>query len=308
MVLKASPETPLDAYILAEICEDAGLPPGVLNMVVGHREASEHLVRNEGVDKVSFTGSAAAGKKIATIMAGRMGRYTMELGGKSAAVVLDDMDVGTAVRNLTGGICLMSGQVCAALTRVVVPKARHDEYADAFVAAFKAVKAGDPYDPTTNIGPLTSARQLDRVMGYIDKGKQGGAKLATGGGRPAGLNRGYYVEPTLFTNVDNKSVIAQEEIFGPVICLIPSENEQDAIRIANESVYGLGGAVMTNDPDRAYQVARQIRTGNIAQNEFKLDLSIAFGGFKQSGLGREGGTEGLLPYLETKTMFLNDAA
>jgi betaine-aldehyde dehydrogenase len=303
-VLKASPETPLDAYILAEAAEAIGLPAGVLNVVVGHRPASEHLIRNPDVDKVAFTGSSAAGKRIASILGERMARYTMELGGKSAAIVLDDYGVDEAVQSLTGSLCRLSGQVCAALTRVVVPRARHDDFVDSFSAAMARLKPGDPYDPASSFGPLAMERQLERVEGYVAKGKAEGATLAYGGGRPPGLNRGYYFEPTLFSNVDNAMVIAQEEIFGPVISLIPCEDEADAIRIANDTVYGLNGAVLTHDNTRAYEVARQIRAGNVSQGRMRFDFSIAFGGFKQSGVGREGGREGLLPYLEPKTLML----
>jgi acyl-CoA reductase-like NAD-dependent aldehyde dehydrogenase len=200
----------------------------------------------------------------------------------------------------------MSGQVCAALTRVIVPRPRHEEFVDAFAAAIGGLRAGDPYEPGSHLGPLAVARQLERVQGYIEKGKAEGARLVVGGGRPAGLNRGYYIEPTLFANVDNRMTIAQEEIFGPVISLIAADSEADAIRIANDSAYGLNGAVFTADARRAYQVARQVRTGNIAQNGFRLDNSVAFGGYKQSGVGREGGREGLLPYLETKTLFVDE--
>ena len=305
VILKASPETPIEAYIMAEIADEIGLPPGVFNVVTAHREASEHLIRNPAVDKVSFTGSAVAGRKVASILGERMARYTMELGGKSAAIVLDDFDTEEAVQSLTGSICIMSGQVCAALTRIIVPRHRHDEFAESFASAMKALKPGDPYDPTSSFGPLAMERQRERVEGYIAKGVDEGAKLMAGGGRPAGFNRGYYFEPTLFANVDNRMTIAQEEIFGPVLSLIPADSDEDAIRIANDSIYGLNGAVMTHDNERAYQVARQVRTGNISQARMRADLSIAFGGFKQSGVGREGGREGLMPYLESKTMLLD---
>jgi len=304
-ILKASPETPLDAYILAEAAEAIGLPAGVLNVVAAHRAASEHLIRNPGVDKVAFTGSSAAGRRIASILGERMARYTMELGGKSAAIVLDDYGVDEAVQSLTGSLCRLSGQVCAALTRVIVPRARHDDFVDSFSAAMAKLNPGDPYDPRSSFGPLAMERQLERVQGYIAKGKEEGAMLAYGGGRPAGLNRGYYVEPTLFANVDNGMTIAQEEIFGPVISLIPCDGQEDAIRIANDTVYGLNGAVLTHDNARAYEVARQIRAGNVSQGRMRIDFSIAFGGFKQSGVGREGGKEGLLPYLEPKTLMLD---
>jgi acyl-CoA reductase-like NAD-dependent aldehyde dehydrogenase len=306
IILKAAPETPLDAYIMAEVAEAIGLPAGVLNVVASHRVASEHLVRNPGVDKVSLTGSSAVGKRIASILGERMARYTMELGGKSAAIVLDDMGVEEAVGSLTGSLCVMNGQVCAALTRVIVPRRRHDDFVDSFATAMRALKPGDPYDPASHLGPLAMQRQLERVEGYIAKGKEQGARLAVGGRRPAGLNRGYYFEPTLFANVDNRMIIAQEEIFGPVISLIPVDSDEDAIRIANDSVYGLNGAVLTHDSDRAYAVARQIRAGNISQNRLRIDMTIAFGGFKQSGVGRGGGREGLLPYLETKTVLLDE--
>jgi betaine-aldehyde dehydrogenase len=304
-VLKASPETPLEAYILAECAEAIGLPAGVLNVVVAHRPASEHLIRNPGVDKVAFTGSSAAGKRIASILGERMARYTMELGGKSAAIVLDDFGVDEAVRNLTGALCAISGQVCAALTRVIVPRARHDDFVDAFAAAMAKLNPGDPYDPASSLGPLAMKRQLERVQGYVGKGREEGANLAYGGARPVNLNRGYYFEPTLFANVDNNMVIAQEEIFGPVISLIPCDGEEDAIRIANDTVYGLNGAVLTNDNQRAYEVARQIRAGNVSQGRMRVDMGIAFGGYKQSGLGREGGREGLSAYIEPKTLMLN---
>lgn len=305
VIVKASPETPLDAYILAECAEEIGLPHGVLSVVAAHRPASEHLIRNPSVDKVAFTGSSAAGKRIASILGERMARYTMELGGKSAAIVLDDYGVDEAVESLTGSLCRLSGQVCAALTRVIVPRSRHDDFADSFVAAMKRMKPGDPYDPEASLGPLAMKRQLERVQGYIETGKAEGAKLAVGGGRPAGLNRGYYIEPTVFTNVDNSMVIAQEEIFGPVIALIPCDGEDEAIRTANDTVYGLNGAVLTHDNARAYAVARQIRAGNVSQGRMRIDFSIAFGGFKQSGIGREGGRDGLLPYLEAKTLMLD---
>jgi aldehyde dehydrogenase (NAD+) len=305
VIMKPSPETPIEAYILAEAAEAAGLPPGVLNLVTADREVSDYLVQQPGVDKVSFTGSTAAGRRIASVCGSRIARVTLELGGKSAAIVLEDFGVADAVSSLSRSACMMSGQVCAALTRVVVPRARHDEFVDGFKEAFGKVRVGDPFDANTQMGPLAMKRQLARVEGYIAKGKAEGAALATGGHRPKGLDRGYYIEPTLFANVKSSMTIAQEEIFGPVLSLIPYDTVDDAIRIANDTIYGLNGAVYTNDNDAAYAVARRVRTGNFAQSGFKLDFSLAFGGFKQSGIGREGGTEGLLPYLETKTVFLN---
>jgi len=305
VIMKPAPETPLEAYILAEAAEEVGLPPGVLNLVPAHREAADYLVRNHGVDKVGFTGSTVAGRRIASVCAERIARVTLELGGKSAAIVMDDYDTVTLAKILTGTITVLTGQVCATLSRAIVPRKRHDELAEAIVEEMKAVRIGDPADPSTMMGPVAMKRQLERVEGYIKKGVEQGATLAVGGQRPSHMNRGYYIEPTLFTNVDNAMTIAQEEIFGPVLSLIPCEDEEDAIRIANESIYGLNGAVFTHDKDKAYDVARRVRSGAIGQGGLKMDFVLPFGGFKQSGLGREGGAEGIAPYLETKTILLD---
>jgi acyl-CoA reductase-like NAD-dependent aldehyde dehydrogenase len=305
VIVKAATEAPVEAYILAQVCDAVGLPPGVINVIAADREVSELLVRHPGVDKVSFTGSTAAGKKIGAICGERIARCTLELGGKSAALILDDYDMGTAAEALTRSAISLSGQVCAALTRVVVPQRHHNEFVDAMASAFKAVKVGDPFDRDTQLGPLAMKRQLERVEGYVAKGKAEGATLACGGSRPAGLNRGWFIEPTLFANVDRRSTIAQEEIFGPVVSVIPAKDEQDAIDIANDSMFGLNGAVFTNDVDAAYRTARRIRTGTVGHNAFRVDFGIAFGGFKQSGIGREGGREGMFPYLETKTVLLS---
>ncbi len=304
VVLKNSPEAPGDAYVVAEIAEAVGLPAGVLNVVTADREVSELLVRDDRVDKISFTGSTAAGRRIASICGERIARCTLELGGKSAALILDDMDLHEAATTLATAECALSGQVCSSLTRIVVPRGRHDELVDALADAFSKVRVGDPFDPATQMGPLVSSRQRARVEGYIAKGKEQGATLATGGGRPKELDRGYYVEPTLFANVDNASTIAQEEIFGPVLSVIPADDEDDVVAIANDTIYGLNASVFTHDVDRARQVARRLRSGTVGQNAFRTDFGIAFGGFKQSGIGREGGTEGLLPFLETKTVIL----
>jgi aldehyde dehydrogenase (NAD+) len=304
VIMKPSPETPLEAYIIAEAAEAAGVPPGVVNLVCGHREASDHLVCNHGVDKVSFTGSTLAGKRIASVCGERIARCTLELGGKSAAIVADDFPIEAAAQLLTGTLNMMSGQVCAMLSRAVVPKKRHDELADAIAREMKKVVIGYSDDPATQLGPLAMKRQLERVEGYIEEGKRT-ADLVCGGGRPSHLNQGYFIEPTLFANVDNKSRIAQEEIFGPVLSLIPCEDEDDAIRIANDSNYGLNGSVLTHDHEAAYRIGRRIRTGGFGQNGLRMDFGLPFGGFKQSGVGREGGIEGLLGYLEQKTMLLD---
>ena len=304
VILKSSPEAPGAAYVMAEICEAAGLPKGVFNVLTAEREVSELLVRNPGVDKVTFTGSSAAGKKIGAICSERVARCTLELGGKSAAVILDDYDVEAAAQSISGSARLMTGQICSSLTRVIVTRDRHDALVDAMAAAFSTIKVGDPFDGSTDMGPLAMARQRDRVEGYIAKGREEGAKLAVGGGRPRDLNRGFYVEPTVFGHVDNAMTIAREEIFGPVISVIPADNEAQAIDIANDTVFGLNASVFTNDAERAYQVSRRLRSGTVGHNSFRTDFSIAFGGFKQSGIGREGGVEGLLPFLETKTVIL----
>ncbi|MGE4430943.1 MAG: aldehyde dehydrogenase [Sphingobium sp.] len=304
LVLKASPEAPGHALLLAEVAEAIGLPPGVLNIFTADRDAGEAMVRDERVDKISFTGSSAAGSRIASILGGRMARYTMELGGKSAAIILDDYDVEAAAATLGKRTPDMTGQVCAALTRVIVPRHRHDAMVEALSATLGKVRVGDPFDPATRMGPLASARHRDRVEGYIAGARAAGARLGTGGGRPAGLNRGFYIEPTVFGDVDPASAIAREEIFGPVLVVIPAADEADAVRIANDSVFGLNNAVFTHDADRAYRVARDLRSGTVGHNGLRLDFTIAFGGFKQSGVGREGGVEGLKPYLETKTVLL----
>jgi aldehyde dehydrogenase (NAD+) len=304
VILKNSPEAPGEGYMIAEAAEAAGLPAGVLNVVTADREVSELLVRDPRVDKITFTGSTAAGRRIASICGERIARCTLELGGKSAAVILDDMDIETAAATLSQAECFLSGQVCSSLTRIVVSRNRHDELLEALASTFSQVRVGDPFDGQTQMGPLVASRQRDRVEGYIAKGIEDGATLATGGGRPKNLDRGWFVEPTVFGNVDNRSVIAQEEIFGPVLSVVPAEDEQDAIAVANDTIYGLNASVFTNDVNRAREVAGQLRSGTVGHNAFRTDFGIAFGGFKQSGIGREGGTEGLLPFLETKTVIL----
>lgn len=304
VIMKPAPQTPIEAYIIAECADESGFPPGVINLITAEREGSDHLVRHPGVDKVSFTGSLATGQHIASVCGERIGRVTLELGGKSAAIILDDYNLEAAAKSLIGGICVLSGQNCAGLTRVIVSKDRHDELVEHMVKAAEAVTIGDPYDPDIKLGPITMKSQLEKIEGYIKTGVAEGATLATGGKRPAHLDTGFYFEPTIFANVDNRMTIAQEEIFGPVMCVIPCDGEEDAIRIANDSPFGLAGAVYTDDADAAYRVARQVRTGTMGQSAPSASFAIAFGGFKQSGLGREGGTEGLLPYLESKTVML----
>jgi acyl-CoA reductase-like NAD-dependent aldehyde dehydrogenase len=305
-VIKASPTAPGHALLMAEVIEAAGLPKGVVNVITAEREVSEMLVQHPGIDKIAFTGSTVAGKRIAEILSGRMARYTMELGGKSAAIILDDYDCEAAARTIAVNISRMTGQVCAALTRIVITRSRHDRMLEALAAACGSIRLGDPFDPSSQMGPLASRSQFDRVAGYIAGARRDGFTLATGGNRPKDLARGYYIEPTVFGHVRNDSTIAREEVFGPVLCVIPARNETEAVAIANDSDYGLGGAVFTQDPDRAYAVARRMRTGTVGHNGLTADFGIAFGGFKCSGVGREGGTEGLLAFLEPKTVLLHE--
>ena len=245
IVLKSSPEAPGEGYILAEAAEEIGLPPGVLNVLTADRGVSELLVTDPRVDKITFTGSTAAGRRIASLCGERIARVTLELGGKSAAVILDDADLGAAAAGIAGAECIMTGQVCSSLTRIVVTQKRHDEMLEALAGAFSAVKVGNQFDAASQMGPLAMERQRDRVEGYIAKGVADGATLATGGGRPKDLDRGWFVEPTVFGNVDNSSAIAQEEIFGPVLSVIPAKDEADAVRIANDTIYGLNSSVFT---------------------------------------------------------------
>ncbi|MBY8846146.1 aldehyde dehydrogenase [Streptomyces sp. SP2-10] len=304
VVLKPSPESPLDAYLLGEIAREAGLPEGVLSILPADREVSEYLVGHPGIDKVSFTGSVAAGKRVMEVAARNLTRVTLELGGKSAALVLPDADLEAAVSGIVPAAWMNNGQACVAQTRILVPRARYAEFADAFAQAASALEVGDPLDPATQVGPLVARRQQQRNLDYIRVGQEEGAKILTGGGRPAGLERGWYVEPTLFGDVDNSMRIAREEIFGPVICLLPYGDEREAVRIANDSDYGLSGSVWTADVEHGTDIARQVRTGTYSVNTFSLDMLGPFGGYKNSGLGREFGPEGYGAYLEHKMIHL----
>ena len=303
MVLKPAPESPLSAYLLAEALEEVGLPKGVVNVLPAGREVGEHLVRHPGVDKIAFTGSTAAGMKIASICGEQLKRYTLELGGKSAAIILDDADVDTTLDNLLQVAGLMNnGQACVAQTRVLASRARYDEVVSGLATRMAAVKVGDPAEMDTEVGPLVAERQRDRVEKYIVQGQEEGAEVVVGGGRPAGQDTGWYVEPTLFAKVTNDMRIAQEEIFGPVISAIPFDDVDDAVAIANDSTYGLSGSVWTADAEAGLDIAKRVRTGTFNVNGFMLEPCAPFGGFKQSGVGREGGPEGLAAYLEDKAI------
>jgi aldehyde dehydrogenase (NAD+) len=305
VVIKPPPEAPLSNFILADALRRAGVPPGVINIVPGGRDVGEHLVTHPGTDKIAFTGSTAAGKRIMAVCADQVKRVSLELGGKSAAIILEDADMATVIPSVVRGAMHLSGQSCGAQTRILVPRSRYAELVDAAAAAASAVPVGDPHDRATVVGPLVAERQRTRVEGYIKLAVQEGARVVTGGGRPAHLTKGWYVEPTILADVDNSMTVAQEEIFGPVLCIIPYERDDDAVRIANDSRYGLAGAVWSADDRRALGVARRLRTGSVTVNGTPSPFPhVPFGGFKQSGLGRELGPEGLQNFLEPRSMGL----
>jgi len=307
MVLKPAPETPLDAYLMAELLHEAGVPAGVVNIVAAGREVGEHLVRHPGVDKVAFTGSTAAGRTIASICGEQLKRYSLELGGKSAAIILDDADLGSTMEGLKFASLMNNGQACVAQTRILASRSKYDEVVEALVTTVGAMSVGDPNDPATEIGPLVAQRQQERVEKYIALGQEEGARVALGGnGMPTGLDKGWYVQPTVFADVDNSMRIAQEEIFGPVLAVIPYDDVDDAVRIANDSAYGLAGSVWTEDGDAGMDIARRVRTGTFGVNQYTMDFVAPFGGYKASGVGREFGKEGLEHYLELKSIVPKD--
>ena len=305
VVLKPAPETVLDAMLMCEAAAEAGLPEGVLSVVPGGRELGAYLIGHPGVDKVSFTGSTAAGRSIAETCGRLLRPVTLELGGKSAAIVLDDADLSSTIESFFAATLLNNGQICWLGTRVLAPRSRYPEVVDTVTDLARSLAVGDPLEQTTQLGPLVSARQRDRVESYIAKGRGEGARLTTGGGRPADLDKGWFVEPTVFADVDNNHTIAQEEIFGPVLSVIPYGDESEAVAIANASDYGLGGTVWTSDPDRGEAVARRVASGTIGINAYSNDPTAPFGGIKSSGLGRELGPEGLHSYQVFKTIYLD---
>ena len=304
VVVKPAPEAPLDALLLAEMLDEVSLPPGVVSILPAGRDAGAHLVGNPALDKVSFTGSTAAGRHVALACAANLTKVGLELGGKSAAIALDDADPATVASAVRISGMGMAGQICNALTRVLVPQPRADEFADALGEQIAALKGGDPTDPETQIGPLVAKRQQDRVRGYIDAGVAEGARLVVGGTEmPEGIERGWYVRPTVFTDVDNAMKIAREEIFGPVLVVIPYDGEDEAVRLANDSEYGLAGAVFTSDSEHGLDVAARVRTGTFGVNGgYAMDPAASFGGVKGSGYGRELGREGLESFLDIKSI------
>jgi len=303
VVLKPSEIAPLNAFILAETCMEIGLPPGVLNIVGGAGPVvGEALASHPGVDLVSFTGSLRAGRRVSALAAETVKKVTLELGGKSAFVILDDAPLEKAVSIGVKNALLNSGQTCSAWTRMVVPRALQAQALDIAAATMASLKLGDPFDASTRLGPLISATQRERVEGYIAKGASEGARLVTGGGRPAEFPRGYYVEPTLFAEVAPNMTIAQEEIFGPVLSVLPYGSEDEAVSIANGTVYGLAGGVWSADPARALSIARRMRVGQVDVNGGRFNLMAPFGGYKQSGVGRELGELGMEEYLQVKSI------
>jgi len=310
VVLKSAPETPLATYLLAEAIAEsvaAGeIPPGVISMLTGGLEVGKALVANPGVDKISFTGSTVAGQEIMAVASQRLARLTLELGGKSAAIIAEDADIPAALKSLVPMSCGNTGQMCFALTRVLVPQSRHDEFIEAMSAAMSQLVVGDPEAQETTTGPLISDRHRDRVESYVAAALSEGAKVALGGGRPSHLTTGYYFEPTLLDGVNNSMKVAQEEIFGPVISVITYEDIDEAIAIANDSSFGLSGSIYTADAEKGFEWAKRVRTGTMTVNGSIFDTTVPFGGYKLSGVGREGGAEGLIAFTETKSVHMTD--
>ncbi|RYF60373.1 MAG: aldehyde dehydrogenase [Comamonadaceae bacterium] len=305
MVFKPSPETVLDAMLFGEAVEASDIPDGVISIVPGGREIGAYLVAHPHVDKVAFTGSTSAGRQIAETCGRLLRPVSLELGGKSAAIVLDDAELDLTVvgEDLFASTLLNNGQGCFLSTRILAPRSRYAEIVDLLATFAASLQVGDPLDPATQIGPMASRVHRDRVEGFIKKGSSDGARLVAGGGRPQHLDRGWFVEPTVFADVDNASTIAQEEIFGPVLSIIPYTDVDEAVQIANDSSYGLAGTVWTSDPQRGKDIARRIRTGTVGINRYLVDPGAPFGGVKDSGLGRELGPGAIATFQSTKTIF-----
>jgi aldehyde dehydrogenase (NAD+) len=301
VIVKPAPETPLDALWLAEMLEQVGLPEGVVSVLPGGTDVGEALVRHPGVDKIAFTGSSAVGRRIAALCGEQLKRVSLELGGKSAAIILDDADIGKTVAGLKTAGLMNNGQACVAQTRILVSDRRHDEVVDALADMMSSLNIGDPADEATDIGPLVAQRQQHRVQDYIKSGRSEGARVVLGG-QDSPAERGWYVRPTLFADATNDMRIAREEIFGPVLTVLRYRDEDDAVRIANETDYGLAGSVWTADIAHGMEIASGVRTGTYGINMYTLDIGAPFGGFKQSGIGREFGPEGLHEYVELQTL------
>lgn len=307
VVLKHSPDTALDPYFIGDAALAAGLPPGVLNIVLADREAGNALVSHPLVDKIAFTGSTESGRVIGAQAGRDFKRMTLELGGKSAAIFLDDGDIESFVGGIGFASFMNNGQTCTGQSRILAPRTRYDEVVDALASWAGEQIMGNPLDPNVTIGPMANQRQLARVQGYVDLGRSSGARLVHGGGRPAGLDRGWFIEPTVFADVDNRDRIAQEEIFGPVVTVIPYDGDDHAVRLANDSDFGLAGSVWTADEGRGLDIARRVRTGTFGVNYYVNDFEAPFGGVKQSGIGRELGSEGLAEFFELKAIYASGA-
>jgi acyl-CoA reductase-like NAD-dependent aldehyde dehydrogenase len=305
LVLKPSPGTVLDSYWIAEAAAEAGVPAGVINWVPGGLELGAYLVSHPGIDKVAFTGSTGAGRKVAEVCGRLLRPVTLELGGKSAGILLDDVDLAKQMPQMVFPMLGNNGQTCLLSTRVLAPEKRYDEVVEAFANLAKNLKVGHSLDPSTEMGPMASEEHRTRVEAYIAKGKTE-ARLVAGGGRPKGLDKGWFVEPTIFADVANNATIAREEIFGPVLSIIKYKTEAEAIALANDSEFGLGGTVWSSDAERAARVARQVETGSVGVNGYMLDVNAPFGGVKASGMGRELGPESLNGYLTYKSVYLLD--
>jgi acyl-CoA reductase-like NAD-dependent aldehyde dehydrogenase len=303
-ILKSPVESPLEGLIVAECAAEAGIPSGVINVITADRAESAYLTASPQVDKISFTGSVSAGRQIGVTAADRMARVTLELGGKSAAIVLEDADLPALIPTLAPFTMPFSGQVCFSQTRILAPRSRVDEITDAYVQAIGSLRIGDLWDPQTQVGPVLNPRQLDRILNYIAQGVQQGGQILIGGGRSANFNRGFFVDPTVFANVTPEMTIVREEIFGPVVTIQPYDDEEEAVQMANDTDLGLSGSVYSRNVEHAYEIASRIRTGQVGINGVELAPSVPFGGYKFSGVGREGGPEGLEAFLETKSVFM----